>query len=181
MGNERENTQESNQTEPRQRPTYRQTILTMAHQVRPNGFTQYGIDAHRWLVQYQQRWIIDQRYGQRDTPLLATRHGIGVAILKVLQVEQLAQEFDLTVHAPFLLLGKASIVFERLAYGELGDERQLLGHVANVRSGDAAVGRSCSKETEKETLKIKDLESVNQYFDSPPKQTPIITPFQKRY
>ncbi len=103
--------------------------------MRPNGLPQHWVDAHRRLVQHQQRRLVDQGRCQRHSPRLPAaqlphhRRLVG-------QLQERDEKGDSPVDDRRRQSVEAAKEEERLLDGELIEEANLLGHVADARPGD---------------------------------------------
>lgn len=88
-------------------------------------FAQNRIQSNRGLVQNHQLRLVDQRTGERDTPLLATAQIHHVARRRR-QFQQVFQHFEAFPDAIVIHAVDATEIEHRLLYGQLIDQRDVL-------------------------------------------------------
>ncbi|KAH9407953.1 hypothetical protein TYRP_011604 [Tyrophagus putrescentiae] len=89
------------------------------------------VDAHRRLVQYQQRRLVNERGGQRNAPHLSAA-ALSHKVVLIWEVEKVDEKGRPGGGAFGVHAIKAGKVLQRLADGQVGVEANLLGHVADA-------------------------------------------------
>ena len=104
----------------------------------PDRLAQDRVDARGGLVEQEQRRLVDERAGELEAPLHAAGELAGPAAARLPQLDQLEHLADAPPAAPDEHPEQRRDEVDVLVRGEVGVERELLGHVADLLAGRPA-------------------------------------------